>query len=175
MPGMPFIYSIALCLSVARPDGNKIMQEPSVARIMFYNTENLFDVTDNPGTDDGEFTPGGDMQWTSGRYYKKLNNLSKVFIAAGNWQPPDIIGLCEIENRHVLSDLVYNTPFSKFEYRFIHADCRDRRGIDVAILYNPQRVCILKSHYLRIDTSIVTTRDILYATLKMARDTFHLF
>ncbi|MDR2621693.1 MAG: endonuclease, partial [Dysgonamonadaceae bacterium] len=67
-------------------------------RVMFYNVENLFDILDDPGKADEEFTPGGFRYWSNKRYYNKLNNLAKVITALGGWEIPALIGLCEVEN-----------------------------------------------------------------------------
>jgi hypothetical protein len=149
--------------------------EDSLVKAMFYNVENLFDIVDDSITLDEAFTPAGDMHWTSGRYYRKLNNISKVIIATGGWDPPDIIGLCEIENRKVLNDLVSNTPLFAFDYEIIHEDSPDRRGIDVALLINRRTIRLLHSRGFTVDHNGLVTRDILYASLKIGKDTCHLF
>src|SRR6266542_1970418 len=79
-------------------------------RIMSYNTENLFDTYDDPLTSDEDFTPTGRMHWTNEKYHHKLLNIYKVIAGVGGWQPPEVIGLVEIENRKVLNDLLTITP-----------------------------------------------------------------
>ena len=74
--------------------------------IVFYNVENLFDISDNNSTLDDEFTPTGEKQWTGERYQKKLDDLSKVLSSIDKKNLPAVIGLCEVENRDVLSDLI---------------------------------------------------------------------
>jgi len=74
---------------------------------MFYNVENLFDIEDDSTTIDEEFTPEGIRHWNNKRLYAKLNNVYKVIISAGEWEPPSLVGLCEIENRNVLNKLIY--------------------------------------------------------------------
>jgi len=141
-----------------------------VCRIMFWNVENLFDTQKDSLTQDEEFIPYGVRAWTPSRYKKKINNMYKVFIAAGDWDPPDLIGLCEIENKNVLFDLVKNTSFSYYNYRFIHHDSPDRRGIDVALLYNPATVTILSEKPISVqlaEDASSRTRDILLARVKI--------
>lgn len=104
-------------------------------RIMFYNVENLFDVEDDPLIDDDEFLPDGEKYWTHERYWRKIVRTYQVISAVGRWDMPAVIGLCEIENRKVLEKLVYETPLSRYDYRIIHRDSPDARGIDVALLY----------------------------------------
>jgi endonuclease/exonuclease/phosphatase family metal-dependent hydrolase len=144
-------------------------------KIMFYNVENLFDTQNDSLTEDDDFTPLGKLHWTRTRYSDKLNKIGKVIIAAGEWQPPAVIGLCEIENRRVLNDLIYNTSISKFSYGIIHADSPDKRGIDVGMLYDSKRVKISAFSFLPVTNDGLATRDILYAKTVIYDDTLHIF
>jgi predicted extracellular nuclease len=144
-------------------------------RIMFYNVENLFDIWDDSLKTDEQFTPAGDLHWTYKRYSTKLNNLSKVIISAGTWDPPDIIGLCEIENRMVLEDLTNDTPLSKFGYRIIHENSPDERGIDVAFLYNPAKIKVINYKKIVVSAGELQTRDILHIQVLILKDTCHFF
>lgn len=134
-------------------------------RIMFWNTENLFDTYNDSLTDDEEFLPSGVRHWTVERYHEKLLRVYKVLLAGGMEKPPEIIGLCEIENRGVLLDLTRDTPLRYFNYGFVHYESRDSRGSDVALLYNPRCVRILESASCPVDLSSEGggfTRDILF-------------
>ncbi|MDD2415114.1 MAG: endonuclease, partial [Parabacteroides sp.] len=53
---------------------------------MSYNVENLFDSENDPEKDDESFLPEGVLHWTKGRYYHKLQQISKVITAAGEWR-----------------------------------------------------------------------------------------
>ncbi|MFO7370769.1 MAG: hypothetical protein R6X09_10915 [Bacteroidales bacterium] len=150
-------------------------KQPPYYRIMFYNVENLFDTRDNPHTDDDLFTPAGGMHWTYKRYKAKLTNICKVLVAAGGWQPPDVIGFCEVENDSVLMDLFENTLLSKYQYNIVHYDSPDRRGIDVALAYNRHRVERLYSRNIRVSRDDLRTRDILYMKALLGGDTCHIF
>jgi endonuclease/exonuclease/phosphatase family metal-dependent hydrolase len=169
---------LAIILTCSAPWGRKMQPLPDNEppyRIVFYNTENFFDTRNDSLTADDEFTPGGGRHWNYSKYKSKLNNLYKTFIALGNWNPPDLIGICEVENKQVLTDLVNNTPLSKYNYRIIHADSPDKRGIDVAILYNSERVNVLQSRYFGIGKAGLFTRDILYCRARLGNDTCHFF
>ncbi|MBN2480566.1 MAG: endonuclease [Bacteroidales bacterium] len=144
-------------------------------RIVFYNVENLFDIDDDSLTNDDEFTPGGGLHWTRTRYKNKLQSLSKVIVALGGWQPPDIIGLCEVENGSVLHDLCTNTPLSRFNYSIVHKDSDDARGIDVALLYNSETVRYIGSSFFSLTRQGILTRDILYFKALLKTDTCHFF
>ncbi len=148
-------------------------------RIMFWNIENLFDIFNDSLTNDDEFTPESIRRWTYTRYKQKINNIYKVFTAAGNPYPPEIIALCEIENRQVLLDLTFTSPFIRYEYKIIHRDSKDRRGIDVGVLFNPRLVKVLNIDFITPVTGSSgkgVTRDIVYLEAFIAgRDTVHLF
>jgi len=137
-------------------------------RIMFWNVENLFDCYNDSLTNDEEFLPYGMRGWNYDRYRQKLSKTYKTLVAAGEWEPPDLIGLCEIENKNVLYSLLRDTPFSYYNYRFVHYDSPDRRGIDVALLYNPARVKIIEERVIPALLKVSgnsKTRDILYVRL----------
>ena len=107
--------------------------------VVFYNLENLFDTINDPDKLDEEFLPQGVKKWNSTKYYRKQSNLDKVFfdIALINRQFPAVIGVSEIENRLVLEDLVTQPKMSAGNYRIVHYDSPDRRGVDCAFLYRP--------------------------------------
>lgn len=114
--------------------GQKNMPNPEFS-FLFYNVENLFDCDDDSLTSDDEFTPGGTRGWTKSRLYDKLDRLSKVILAAGKWNPPVVVGLCEVENEKVLQMLANNPSLQKSNYKIIHKESPDERGIDVALIY----------------------------------------
>ncbi|MFP3860720.1 MAG: endonuclease/exonuclease/phosphatase family protein [Bacteroidales bacterium] len=147
-------------------------------RFMFYNVENAFDTINNPDKEDNEFLPDTIRGWDSYKYYRKINKIYKVTIAAGGWQPPDLIGICEIENGNVIQDLISKTPLSKYPYEFAHKNSPDERGIDVAILYNTEKVEMLSADFIKIELppEYRSTRDILYAKVTdYKEDTLHIF
>jgi len=104
---------------------------------MFYNTENFFDTENDSLTNDEEFTSDADRRWNPARLHSKTERLAKVILAAGKWNAPVIIGLCEVEDLKVLEMLTRNEPLTKSRYKIVHKDSPDSRGIDVALLYRP--------------------------------------
>lgn len=148
-------------------------------RLMFYNVENYFDPFDDTLTNDNEFLPEGVRHWNYSRFLKKRNAIYKTIMALGGWEPPAIIGLCEIENRFVLKQLVYETPFAQFDYRIIHEESPDHRGIDVALLFNPKVFQVLNHKAIEInfpEAPESKTRDILYVKgIVFNEDTLHVF
>ena len=110
----------------------------TVKTIAFYNAENLFDTANDTLIFDDERTPEGAFMWSEERYRKKIEHISRVLSEIG-WQitktSPDIIGLCEVENRKVVHDLANHHNLIEKNYGIIHSDSPDERGIDVALLY----------------------------------------
>ncbi|HJZ40994.1 MAG TPA: endonuclease/exonuclease/phosphatase family protein [Bacteroidales bacterium] len=174
IPGILSVFIITLAFPPA--PGNKTLPGGAESRefkIMFYNVENLFDPANDSLTGDDDFTPSGDLHWTYKRYYSKINKLYKVITALGGWQPPDIIGLCEVENKKVLLDMIHNTPLSKFPYDIIHYNSPDKRGIDVALLYNRKTIRLLSSKKISLRKNGLFTRDILHVKAILHKDTCH--
>jgi predicted extracellular nuclease len=153
-------------------DGDKI-------RIVFYNLENFFDTIDDSLIKDEEYTPAGSKKWTAWRFKQKENHLFKTFVALGGWEPPEIIGMCEVENRDVLDRLLRETPLRLFDYRIIHFESPDARGIDVALLYRPGKFAPVSQQIISIRSpsgELAGTRDILHVTgIVFNSDTIHLF
>ena len=145
--------------------------------VMFYNVENLFDTVDDPAIEDEEFLPEGKKQWTPVRYEAKLDSLARVISAAGAL--PIIAGLSEVENETVINDLVNRPLLAAGDYKIVHENSRDNRGIDVALIYRPAYFTYLDHQYVYVDISAMTsrpTRDILHVTgLLPGGDTLHVF
>ena len=119
-------------------EANAQQKKYIVRTVAFYNFENLFDTIKGTNFDD-EWLPKGLQRWTSDKYNKKLENLSKVLMQIGTndkqKEAPTLIGGSEIENRGVLEDLVKQPNIVKEDYGIVHFDSPDKRGIDVALLY----------------------------------------
>jgi hypothetical protein len=147
------------------------------ARIVFYNVENLFDTKDDSLTNDAEFLPEGDKNWTYERFYRKIVRIYQVMVALGEGELPAIIGLCEIENREVLERLIYDTPMRKADYKIIHRESPDSRGVDVALLYRPDVFYPDTANWLKVPLGPgETTREILHVTGRLwEEDTIHFF
>ncbi len=147
-------------------------QQYKSALIAFYNVENLFDTINTPNVNDGEFTPDGSKNWNSEKYWEKINNLSHVLSKLGSREGvayPAIIGLCEMENRAVLEDLVNDKHIKDLNYQIVHYDSPDMRGIDVALLYQPDVFEYISSRSVALSSKMndgtkLLTRDQLVVT-----------
>lgn len=112
-----------------------------IRTIAFYNLENLFDTINNPEKND-EASPIMEMQGDRSKvYWDKIGKLAEVISQIGTDKAktaPAIIGVAEVENRDVLEDLVKSEKLKSIGYEIIHYESPDKRGIDVALLYQPR-------------------------------------
>ncbi|NJN49900.1 MAG: endonuclease/exonuclease/phosphatase family protein [Polaribacter sp.] len=110
----------------------------NIRTIAFYNLENLFD-TINDVTIDDEASPIMELKGNKSQvYWDKIDKMASVIAQIGEEMAntsPAIIGVCEVENRTVLEDLIANKHLASKNYGIIHYDSPDKRGIDVALLY----------------------------------------
>lgn len=135
-------------------------KEYKILTIAFYNVENLYDFEDDPITFDEDWTPTGKNNWTEAIYDAKSKNMAKVISEIGadlTCNTPSIIGVCEIENRRVLEDLLNQELLVKQNYGIIHFDSPDRRGIDVALLY--QKGIFTPTHYKSFELVLYDDND----------------
>lgn len=148
-------------------------------RIMEYNVENLFDCRHDSLKNDQEFLPESVRGWSFSRYNNKLKNIAKVILAAGGEQAPDLVGLCEVENEHCVKGLVRYSPLREVGYKYVITQSPDERGIDVALLYQPQTFRLLAKRVISIPSEKIKhrpTRDILHVTGKVVSgDTLDVF
>ena len=154
-------------------------QESNHMRIAFWNFENFFDPFVDSTKTYNEFTPDGIQHWTTSRFYKKRNNMYKSILAMSENNPIAVLGICEVENEYVLTMLFAKTPLQKHNYRFVHYESPDRRGIDCAIVYSKDKVKLLESKQIPLknpNDSTYRSRDVIYAKFSdYHNDTIHVF
>lgn len=127
----------------------------AVYSVGFYNLENLFDTHHDVGKNDYEYLPDGAMKWTEEKYHAKLANMSRVISEMSTDMLPlglSVLGVSEVENDHVLDDLVHQQALASRNLQFVHIEGPDRRGVDCAVIYN--------SRFFQVDTK----RLVPYAT-----------
>lgn len=163
---------VAVCVGLLVSAGRAAAQ----GEIVFWNLENFFDYFDDGGSSsDSDFSSRGCRRWTKARFAKKCNMVGKALLWIGenccaDGEPPEIVGVAEVENGFVLNRLVNSPVLKKMNYGYVHYDSPDRRGIDVALLYRRDRVKVLSSRTVHIfgdDGNVMPTRDILYAYVEM--------
>ena len=151
--------------------------------IGFYNLENFYDTIDNPVVNDEEFLPSGPRNYNTAIYRDKVNRLATVISQIGSEISPDgpaILGVAEIENDTVLNDLVHHDLLKKRNYKIVHYDSKDIRGVDVGLLYNPKYFSVLESDKLFVQLpggskDAYFTRDILWVKGKLDGEVIHVY
>ena len=139
--------------------------------VMCWNVENFFDWrNDSTTVSDTEFSSRGERHWTWKRFQAKANAFAKAlfWVEGETGRLPDIVGLEEVENAFVLRQLLQKTALRKTDYKYVHYDSPDRRGIDVALLYRSSVLDIVSSkpcHLYEADT-VMATRDILLCVFR---------
>ena len=172
-----FLFSLLFIIQIPHCQNSNF----KIRTIAFYNVENLFDTINNPETFDEDFTPEGKNAYSSKIYWKKIHNTSKVISNIGfetSKNSPVLIGLAEIENRTVLEDLVYSKSLKNRNYKIIHFDSPDRRGIDVALLYQEKYFTPLdqKNYEVKLwdeEGKRIFTRDILLVNGLLDDESIH--
>ena len=162
--------SFLLTLSVAAQEQGQLFNSYMIG---FYNLENLFDTIDSPDTNDSEFLPDGANKWGT---YKYTNKLQKMAYAISKFpKEMAILGVCEIENRLVLEDLVSQPELENRNLQIVHHDGPDRRGVDCALLYDPEQFepTNVISHPFRSELENFVTRDQLCVTGNLAGEEIH--
>ncbi|MCK5823126.1 MAG: endonuclease [Bacteroidales bacterium] len=169
-----FLFTISLSFAQDKEYDTK-----TKLTVVSYNVENLFDTFDDAVKKDEEFTPTGKKKWTNERFNEKINNISKVICSINENELPEIIGLYEIENDYVLKALIKKGCLAKGDYKFVHEESPDFRGIDVALLYRADEFKCLSHKKIPIIfpfSKITKTRDILYIKgIASDTDTLHIF
>jgi predicted extracellular nuclease len=144
------------------------IQAQEIQTIAFYNVENLFDTIDGPN-DDAEFLPVAAKQWNTQKYNTKLQQIRQVMEAL---QMPIVMGVCEIENKGVLLDLIGEDK----RYGVVHYDSPDARGIDVGMLYRKDILKLKTSGNIRFTLpgdTLPTSRDIVWAKYQYKKENFY--
>ncbi|WP_452220601.1 endonuclease/exonuclease/phosphatase family protein [Lacinutrix salivirga] len=182
MKNLKFWISI-LCLTAFTLTNAQEKKKFKIHTVAFYNLENLFDTINDPTKND-EASPIMEMRANQGEIYKKkVHNMARVIADIGKdvtGNTPAIIGVCEVENREVLEDVVNDPLLLAKDYGIAHFESPDRRGIDVALLYQKKLFSPINksTHTLKIyddeTRERIDTRDQLLVSGKLEGEMIHL-
>ncbi len=154
---------------------NKTQPKYINAIVGFYNLENLFDTIDDPKIDDQEFLPNSPKKYNTFAYNRKLKNMATVIKQIGTAENPDglaLLGVVEIENATVIKDLIATDSLVNRNYKYVHFNSPDARGIDVGLIYSPKYFTVInaKPHHVELPDKH-PTRDILVVQGDLVGDT----
>jgi endonuclease/exonuclease/phosphatase family metal-dependent hydrolase len=163
----PLISLILMLLPMWRSDAREFY-------IASWNLENLFDFEDDLAVEgDEEYLPTAPKQWTPERASIKLGNLSKVIGQMNAGRGPDVLGVCEVENRKAVEMLAAKLGALNRNYQIIHQDSPSDRGIDCAILYDANVFELVDSRFHFVDAA--NTRDIVEARFRHESHDLYVF
>ncbi|MBP6705961.1 endonuclease [Achromobacter sp. Marseille-Q0513] len=142
--------------------------------VAFWNLENLFAPEGYPEREPwlADRLRNDLRGWTPELFERKVAQLAAIIARMGDGQGPDLLGVCEVENRHALQALAerLNALLPDRAYDIIHVDAeREQRGIDTAFITDGKRLKPrrkeLFSHWVMRRTG---TRDITQCTFVTA-------
>lgn len=107
--------------------------------VAFWNLQNLFDTSASDIAADLEFTPS--EGWTDEVLEQKLDRLVEIIAGMFDGAGPDLLGLCEIETKGLLEELVtkINAATGRDDLTFAHTDSPDIRGIDCSLIFSASK------------------------------------
>ena len=139
---------------------------PVQYQIAFWNLENLFDIQNSPRRSDKlQRAIGKDLDgWTQTQLDGKIGQLASIIRKMNGGRGPEILGVCEVENKYVMGLLVEDLSSLRRKYSMLHHDMSDQRGIDVGFIFDADLFTAgdMFSHFVMRRTA---TRDILQVNL----------
>jgi Endonuclease/Exonuclease/phosphatase family len=143
---------------------------PSTYYVAWWNLENLFDEENAPRADKLKRAIGKDLVgWTPARRDRKVSQLASVIAQMNGAAGPDLLGVCEVENRAVV-DLLVASVVARLpgrNYTVVHADTDDGRGIDVAFVYDADLLEVpLDAVFFHVVMRRNATREIVQVNFK---------
>jgi endonuclease/exonuclease/phosphatase family metal-dependent hydrolase len=137
--------------------------------VAFWNVENLFDEVGSPRRSEKlQRTLNSELAgWTPAVVALKIAQLGKVIRQLNQNRGPDLLGVCEVENRHVLELLSQEMSAAGRHYEVAHADTGDGRGIDVAFIYD-DAVFTAHESFSHFIVKRTATRDLFQVNFRTA-------
>lgn len=162
-----FVFCLFVTTTVAKPR----------FRVVSWNVENLFDARHDSLKQDEEFLPESERAWTWARYWRKVEDVSRVVMGIGEDMPPALVALQEVENDSVMLALTRRGALRAIGYEYVMTDSPDRRGVDVALMYQPLLFRLLGHESWRVPSEaygLRPTRDLLHVWGRvLGGDTLH--
>src|ERR671915_109329 len=148
---------------------------PSTYYVAWWNLENLFDEENSPRRTEkvARVIKNDIVGWTPQLRDRKVSQLASVIAQMNEGAGPDLLGVCEVENRFVL-DLLAEAVQDRLpgrEYGIVHADTDDARGIDVAFLFDKSRLEVPDGEvFFHVVMRRNATREIVQVNFRTHRD-----
>jgi hypothetical protein len=139
--------------------------------LAFWNLENLFDIENYPHRSDKlQRAIGSDLVgWDQPLLDRKIFQLASIIQQINNGSGPDILGVCEVENEHVMQLLVTALAPLGRNYNVEHHDTSDHRGIDVGFIYDADLFSV-NAQFFHVVMRRTATRDILQVNFQTSNN-----
>lgn len=131
--------------------------------IAWWNLENLFAEVDHDRHPWLQRYLGHELAgWDREILDRKVTQLASVIRRMNDGRGPDLMGVCEVENESVLRRLLAAIDLPDRQYDVVHHNSPDKRGIDVAFIYDRTRFSIRPDEvFHHVIQKRTATRDLL--------------
>ena len=135
--------------------------------ITWWNVENLFDIE---GSEDRPDYMKSRLRselkgWDESVLDKKLNQLAAIITKLNDGLGPDILGVCEVENKLVIDKLMAKLESLNRNYEVAHHDGSDNRGIDIAFIYDAD-LFTAEEQFFHVILKRSSTRDLFQVNMR---------
>ena len=154
--------------------------ESKKSAIVFYNVENFYAKNRHNKV---SFLPSNFLKWEESRYEQKVDKIAFSIAKVGFKETqnlPLLVGLSEVEDESVLTDLVANENLKHGNYATVLFESLDERRINVGCIYRKDLIEVLESEPIRVifknqyeERSY--TRDILFLKTKLEDEIIYFF
>ena len=136
--------------------------------IAWWNLENLFDTVDTLGRPAWlQKQLAHELKgWDTDVLTRKISQLAHIIMQMNDGRGPDILGVCEVENKPVFEMLRDALAPLGRSYGLAHHDTSDQRGIDVAFMYDADTFSFERSFDYVVQKRNAT-RDLFQVNLKV--------
>jgi predicted extracellular nuclease len=115
-------------------------------QVAFWNLENLIDIENSPHRTEKLERALGKENALKGRDQvlvdRKIDQLASIIKKMNEAAGPDILGVCEVENEHLMNLLCAAVAIPGRNYAIRHHNSKDERGIDVAFIYDRNKFTV---------------------------------
>ena len=135
--------------------------------ITWWNVENLFDIQNSPDRPKWlQKQLNKELRdWNQAILDRKIEQLTKVIFQINDGAGPDLLGVCEVENKNVMDLLVDSLAPLGRNYAVAHHDTSDKRGIDVAFIFDSDKLSFERD-FFHVVLKRAATRDLYQVNLR---------
>lgn len=137
--------------------------------ITWWNLENLFEAEDSSSRPEWlrDYLERELKGWTQEVLDRKLDQLALVIRLLNDGKGPDILSVCEVESETVLRQLLAKLDDLGRNYEIALNEGEDKRGIDVAFVYDADQFTAKEKFSHRV-TKRTPTRDVFQVNFSTA-------